>query len=88
MSIYLVDVHHVTHTCPSSVDPHPYDTTRTVRYVTDGGACRTPVTIRCGDKTVSVACGRHEPAHRQCAACRVIVTERTITAEHLTEALA
>ncbi|MEH1011724.1 hypothetical protein V6U90_01150 [Micromonospora sp. CPCC 206060] len=79
MTIYLVDIEHVTHTCPAQPDPHPYDTRRTVIDVTPGGPCRTPVTIRCGNTTVQIPCHRHEPAERQCGACRTIVIERTIT---------
>ena len=38
--------------------------------VIPGGPCRTPVTIRCGDTTSTIPCYRHEPAARQCGACR------------------
>ncbi|RLP93615.1 hypothetical protein [Micromonospora sp. CV4] len=86
MTIYLVDIEQVTHTCPAWPDePHPYDTRRSVIDVIPGGPCRTPVTIRCGNVTTTIACRRHEPAKRQCGACRAIVTERTITTRHLTE---
>ena len=83
MTIYLVDIEQILHVCPSwPDDPHPYDTRRTVIDVIPGGPCRTPVTIRCGDTTTQIPCGRREPAHRQCGACRIIVTERTITNRH------
>ncbi|PZG04309.1 hypothetical protein C1I95_33360 [Micromonospora craterilacus] len=79
MIIYLVDIEHVTHTCPAQPEPHPFDTRRTVIDTIPGGECRTPVTIRCGGTTVTIPCYRHEPAKRQCGPCRIIVRERTIT---------
>ncbi|MCM0677537.1 hypothetical protein NCC78_23025 [Micromonospora phytophila] len=85
MTIYLVDIEQVTHSCPAFADPHPFDIRRTVVDVIPGGPCRAPVTVRCGGQTIQVPCRRHEPAKRQCGACRVIVTERTITTRHLTE---
>jgi hypothetical protein len=30
-----------------------------------------------------IACGRHEPPYRQCPACRVTVTQHTITTEFM-----
>ncbi|MEV7232294.1 hypothetical protein AB0M79_35635 [Polymorphospora sp. NPDC051019] len=79
MTIYLVDLERVLHTCPAHPEPHPYDIRRTVVAVIPGGPCRAPVTVRCGAQTVQIPCHRHEPEKRQCGACRVIVTERTIT---------
>ncbi|MEU9513057.1 hypothetical protein [Micromonospora sp. NPDC048169] len=80
MTIHVVDIQHFTHTCPAWPDePHPYDTRRTIVDITPGGPCRTPVTIRCGQVTTTIACHRHEPADRQCGACRLIVTTRRIT---------
>ena len=80
MTIHVVDINHLTHTCPAWPDePHPYDTRRTIVDITPGGPCRTPVTIRCGQVTTTIACHRHEPADRQCGACRLIVTTRRIT---------
>lgn len=83
MTIHVIAVHHTTHTCPADLEPHPIDTRRTVLAVIDGGPCRTPVTIRCGNTTVEIPCGRHEPRERQCGACRIIVTEHTVTSTHL-----
>ncbi|SIN44368.1 hypothetical protein [Micromonospora cremea] len=85
MTIYLVDIEQVIHTCPAFIDPHPFDIRQTLVHVIPGGPCRAPVTVRCGGQTVQIPCHRHEPAKRQCGACRVIVTERTITTRHLTE---
>jgi hypothetical protein len=79
MTFHIVDIVQVTHTCPGQPGPHPFDIRRTVVHVIPGGPCRTPVTIRSGDTVTQIACGRHEPVDRQCPACRVIVTERTIT---------
>lgn len=79
MTIVLVDITHTTHTCPAHHQPHPYDTRRTVIDITPGGPCRAPVTIRCGNTTTRIPCHRHEPAKRQCGACRTIITEHTIT---------
>ncbi|SCE73532.1 hypothetical protein [Micromonospora chokoriensis] len=86
MTIHVVDIEQVTHTCPAFAEAHPYDTRRTVIDVIPGGECRTPVTVRCGDTTATIACHRHEPADRQCGACRIIVTQHTITTWHLSEA--
>ena len=85
MSIHTVDVVQLLHTCPAEPEPHPYDIRRTVIDVIDGGPCRNPVTIRCGDTTALIPCRRHEPVKRQCGACRVIVTEHTITTRTLDE---
>jgi hypothetical protein len=79
VTLYLVDIEQLTHTCPADADPHPVDIRRTIVHTTDSGPCRTPVTIRLADTTATIACGRHEPADRQCGACRPIVTEHTIT---------
>jgi hypothetical protein len=79
VTIHLVTITQVTHTCPAQPEPHPYDIRRTLTHVIPGGPCRAPVTIRCGDVTTEIACHRHEPANRQCGACRVIVTEQSIT---------
>ncbi|MEH1129144.1 hypothetical protein [Micromonospora sp. CPCC 206061] len=79
MTLYLVDIEQHTHTCPADADPHPVDIRRTIVHITDSGPCRAPVTIRLADTSTVIPCGRHEPAERQCGACRPIVTERTIT---------
>jgi hypothetical protein len=78
MTIHLVDLELIAHACPAQDEPHPYDIRRTIVDTIDGGPCRTPVVIRCGDTTTQIPCGRHEPVDRQCPACRVIVTERFI----------
>ena len=74
VSIYLVAVQHVLHTCPAEPGPHPVDTRCTVLHVTPGRPCAAPVTIRCGDATAVVPCGRHNPADQQCGNCRTIIT--------------
>jgi hypothetical protein len=88
VTFHLVDIEQVTHTCPAQPGPHPYDIRRTLVHVIDGGPCRTPVTIRCGTVTTTIPCHRHEPADRQCTACRIIVTERTITTRQPSEVAA
>jgi hypothetical protein len=91
VTIYAVTISRLTHTCPADPQPHPYDTRRTIVHITPGGACRQPVTIRCGDSTTVIACGRHRPADQQCGACKTIVVEHAITAafrgHHSAEAL-
>ena len=79
MTTYQVDIHHFTHTCPADPDPHPYDTRRIVLAVVPGGPCRRPVTVRSGDTTAVIACGRHVPREQQCPACRITVIERRMT---------
>ncbi len=83
MTIYLVHIDQDTHTCPADPQPHVVYSRRHILAIVDGGPCQTPVTFRCGDTTATVACGRREPAERQCLACRVIVTEQSITTRHL-----
>jgi hypothetical protein len=82
MTAYLVNVHHLTHTCPANAEPHPYDTRRTIAAVSPGGPCRNPITVSCGGTSTVIDCGRHEPAARQCPACRITVIERTVTFTH------
>jgi hypothetical protein len=82
MTAYLVDVHHLTHTCPADPEPHPYDTRRTIVAISPGGPCRNPITVRCGNKSAVIDCGRHEPADRQCPACTITVIEHTVTFTH------
>ncbi len=79
MTIHVVDITRTLHTCPADSDPHPVDIRRSILAVIPGGPCRTPVTIRCGTTTAVIACGRHKPADAQCPACRITVTEHTIT---------
>jgi hypothetical protein len=74
-----VNVHHDTHTCPGNAEPHSYDTRRAIVAVVDGGPCRHPVTVHSGGTIAVVACGRHEPADRQCPACRTTVIEHAVT---------
>jgi len=79
MTIHVVDLHQRTHRCPAYPDGHVYDTQRVVIAVIDGGPCRTPVTIRSGTTETTIPCGRSVPAQRRCPACRITVTEHTIT---------
>jgi len=88
MTIHVTTVHHTLHTCPAHPAPHVVDTRRTVLAIIDGGPCRTPVTIRCGNTVTKIPCGRHEPRQRQCGACRIIVTEHTVTSTHPTTGIA
>ncbi|MBB5870577.1 hypothetical protein F4553_003956 [Allocatelliglobosispora scoriae] len=78
MTVYGVDVSILTHLCPADHTRHECDRAQYIAYVIPGGECRSPVTVRCGNATAVIACGRHEPHHRQCQACRnlvVVVTE-------------
>ncbi len=82
MTAYQVDVHHLTHTCPANAEPHPYDTRRTIVAVVPGGRCRRPITIRSGDTTTVIACGRRMPRDQRCPACRITVVEHAVTFTH------
>ncbi|MEV6601963.1 hypothetical protein AB0M36_34685 [Actinoplanes sp. NPDC051346] len=82
MTTYLVDVHHRTHTCPANPEPHPYDTRRTIVAVLPRQPCRSPITVRSGATTAVIDCGRHEPAARQCDACRNTIIKRRTTATY------
>ena len=79
MTTYVVDVHHDMHTCPADPDPHVFTTTQQVVAVSASGPCRNPVTIRVGDTTATVDCGRHEPDDRRCGNCRNIIWIRKVT---------
>ena len=81
MTIYLVDVHDVTHTCPADPEPHPYITQRRIVHVTPGRPCAAPVTVHCGPTSTVVDCNRVRPSDGQCANCRTIITVRYHTAE-------
>jgi hypothetical protein len=83
MPHYVVDVHHETHTCPNGGAAHIVDTRRTLVSTEPGGPCTRPVPITCGDRTVTVACGRAVPAAQQCPACRVSITVRHTTTTHV-----
>ncbi len=80
MTEYLVDLYLGFHTCPANPSAHTVDTIRrTITTSGHPGPCLTPVTIRCGTRTVQIRCGRHEPAHRQCGNCRTVITIRRTT---------
>jgi hypothetical protein len=82
VTTYLVDVHHLTHTCPANPEPHPYDTRRTIVAVFARQPCQRPVTVRSGSTTTVIDCGRHETPDRQCDACRNTIVKRHTTATH------
>jgi len=83
MTIYQVDELHHTHTCPSDPQPHPFSIQRRIVAVTPGRNCLTPLTVRCGDRRVTLPCPRREPYDRQCASCRTVITVRRVTTHHL-----
>jgi hypothetical protein len=79
----VVDVHDYTHTCPGDPVPHIVDSRRTVVEYIPSGPCLHPVAVRSGARVVDLPCGRVLPVERQCAACRPVVTVRTVTTTHL-----
>lgn len=83
MSIHAITEHHLIHTCPGNPDPHPVAIARTIVHTTPGRPCAAPVTIRIGDTVVTVACGRHQPADRQCGNCRTLLHTVSITVTDL-----
>jgi hypothetical protein len=83
MNIYAVTVHETVHTCPGNLEPHAIDTRRAIVHTTRGRSCLAPVTIRVGEHTATVACGRHEPHDRQCGACRTVVNVLSATCTDL-----
>lgn len=74
MNIYLVAIDYQWHQCPAEPDQHPWSIDRQILAVTPGRRCVAPVTIHIGDTAAVVACGRHEPAERQCTNCRNVIT--------------
>jgi hypothetical protein len=83
VTIYTVDIHDITHTCPADPEPHVIDSRRTIVHVTPGRPCLTPVTVGSGPASTVLACHRVRPYDGQCANCRTIVTVRTVTTEHV-----
>jgi hypothetical protein len=79
MTLYQIDIHHRTHTCPANPNPHPYDTRRTIFRMVPGGPCRRPVNVGSGDTSTVIACGRHLPADRQCSACQIVIVKHAVT---------
>jgi hypothetical protein len=82
VTIYLVDVHDLTHTCPADSEPHPYITNRRIVHVTPGRPCLTPVTVHPGPVSTVVDCHRVRPHGGQCVNCRTIITVRHHTTEY------
>jgi hypothetical protein len=81
VTIYLIDIHDITHTCPADPEPHTIDSRRRIVHVTPGRPCLTPVTIHSANDVATIPCSRNEPSERQCANCRTIITVRHHTAE-------
>lgn len=79
MSVITVDIHETHHTCPANHTTHWAGQQNTIVSIVDGGPCRTPVTIRIGDLTRQIPCGKHEPEHRRCIACRTLLIVRNTT---------
>ena len=83
MTIYRVLVDQGVYTYPDGGDPHPVDIRRTIIDTVPGGACRTPITVRIGERSVQVACGRRLPPRAHCPACHTIVVQVRITSRYL-----
>jgi hypothetical protein len=83
MTVRVVDVHQVIHTCPSNPEPHGIDIRGTLVREVPGGPCLAPATIRLGDKTTTIPCRRHEPSDQQCDACRVVIVVRNVITDDL-----
>jgi len=77
VTVYVVDVHQLVHTCPADRRPHPFATYRTVVEVIPAGPCLTPITLPGTDTTVDCKARRHH--HEQCDNCRITVQVRTVT---------
>jgi hypothetical protein len=83
VTVYAITEHHQLHTCPAEQERHSIDIQRRIVHTRPARACQHPVTIRVGDTVTTVPCGRHEPALRQCGACRTLVTITQVTASDL-----
>jgi hypothetical protein len=83
MAIYAVARHDYVHTCPANTEPHPVATIQHILNVVPGRPCQSPVTIRIGNHTALISCGRHNPHDRQCAGCATVVTTLSITTTDL-----
>src|SRR5699024_8621900 len=59
MTFIHVAIDQLTHTCPGDPQPHIVDRHRDIVAVIDGGPCRAPITIHCGDSVATIACRRH-----------------------------
>jgi hypothetical protein len=82
VTIHVVDIVQYTHTCHADPASHVVDIHRTLIDVIDGGPCRTPTSYRLDGRIHTIPCGRRVPSDDQCPACRIIVTQRTITSIH------
>ena len=79
MTIHIVDIVQYTHSCPADPESHVVETVRTLIDTIDGGPCRTPITYRLDGRIHTIACGRRRMSDDQCPACRIVVTQRSLT---------
>lgn len=86
MTVHFIAVTEHMHTCPANPESHAWDIHRTLLATTSGGPCRHPVTVRVGNISAVIPCGRRYPADQQCDACRITITVVHTTSHH-TEAV-
>jgi hypothetical protein len=79
VTVYAIAEHHLVHTCPANPQPHAVDIQRGIIHAAPGRPCQQPVTIRIGNTTAVIPCGRHETSARQCGACRPLITIVQVT---------
>jgi hypothetical protein len=82
VSIVVIDMHVITHTCPADPEPHAVDIRRRIVHTIPGRPCLTPVTRHSGKAPTTFPCGQWLPSDRQCGNCRTIITVRSVTTEH------
>ncbi|MEV4278678.1 hypothetical protein [Actinoplanes xinjiangensis] len=87
MATYVIDVHEVTHTCPSFDEPHAIDTRRRVVEVIPSGPCLAPRRVRCGSAVLKIPCSRRVPSDRQCENCRTDIVIRHHTTHYVGDVL-
>lgn len=83
MTVYAIAEHHLVHTCPANPEPHSVDIQRRIVHAAPGRPCQQPVTVRLGNTTAVIPCGRYHPYDRQCGACRPIITIVQVTTTDL-----
>jgi hypothetical protein len=82
MTFYHIEVTHHLHDCPAQDEPHTWMTVRELVGVVDGGPCQNPEALFLAGQMAAIPCGRRLPTHLQCAACRPVIIERSVTTVH------
>ncbi|GIJ44511.1 hypothetical protein Val02_13970 [Virgisporangium aliadipatigenens] len=81
MTTFIVDEHHVFHSCPANLTPHVITIHRRIVDTVHTGRCLAPFSIEQADRIVTADCRRYAPFDDQCRNCRHVINVRTVTSE-------